>query len=106
MTARLPARISATFSAALALALAGCAVGPDYKRPETPIQQSFKEAPGLRLAKPGDEAPRGKWWEAYGDTVLNGLMEQVDISNQNIRPPRRSTARRWRWCSRRAPPFS
>ena len=30
---------------ALALVLASCAVGPDYKRPGTPVPAAFKEAP-------------------------------------------------------------
>jgi NodT family efflux transporter outer membrane factor (OMF) lipoprotein len=28
--------------------------------------------------------PRGKWWEIYGDPLLNQLEEQVAISNQNV----------------------
>ncbi len=65
-------------------ALAGCAVGPDYKRPEVETPQAFKEAGDWRLAQPGDETARGRWWEAFGDPQLNALVEQVEISNQNV----------------------
>ena len=68
----------------LVLAFAGCAVGPDYKRPEVETPQAFKEAGDWRLAQPGDETARGRWWEAFGDPQLNALVEQVEISNQNV----------------------
>ena len=63
----------------------GCAVGPDYARPPTPAPAQFKESLGWRTAQPKDQLPRGKWWEVYGDGNLNALMEQIDISNQNIK---------------------
>ncbi len=66
-------------------ALSGCAVGPDYQRPELVTPAQFKEVPGWKIAEPKDEAPRGKWWERYGDAQLNALVEQIEISNQNVR---------------------
>jgi NodT family efflux transporter outer membrane factor (OMF) lipoprotein len=69
-----------------ALVLAGCAVGPDYVRPTVQAPAAFKEAPGnWKLAEPQDLAPRGNWWEAFGDPVLNGLEAQVNISNQTLK---------------------
>ena len=68
----------------LTLALTGCAVGPDYLRPAVDIPPAFKEAPGWKAAEPQDETPRGHWWEVYGDTDLNALASQVEISNQNV----------------------
>jgi NodT family efflux transporter outer membrane factor (OMF) lipoprotein len=67
------------------LLLAGCAVGPDYKRPEADIPMQFKEMQGWRVATPADAAPRGSWWAMFGDAELDGLMERVDVSNQTIR---------------------
>ena len=64
--------------------LYGCMVGPDYERPPAPESSSFKEAANWKVAQPSDEAPRGNWWEAFGDPDLNALEEQVDISNQTI----------------------
>ncbi|CAH1212051.1 putative Outer membrane protein OprM [Candidatus Nitrotoga sp. BS] len=67
------------------LSLSGCAVGPDYKRPEVIAPTNYKEeANHWKLAEPRDHAVRGKWWEIYGDIQLNALVEQVSISNQNI----------------------
>lgn len=67
------------------LVLAGCAVGPDYRQPvvETPV--AYKETQGWKMAEPQDRAPLGRWWEIYGDPQLNALVQQVELSNQNIR---------------------
>jgi NodT family efflux transporter outer membrane factor (OMF) lipoprotein len=71
--------------------LAGCAVGPNYKRPSTPTPPAFKEdaPPGQRPedwkpAEPRDHAPRGPWWEVFGDPELDALEAQVDVANQNV----------------------
>ncbi len=70
---------------ALALiALTGCAVGPDYHRPETAVPAAFKEAQNWKTAEPRDDAPLGHWWEAYHDALLSQLVAQVALSNQNV----------------------
>ncbi len=71
-------------AAAFALLLAGCAVGPDYKKPEIAAPEKFKEAGDWVVAKPSDSVPKGKWWEAFRDPVLNGYVEQVEVSNQSL----------------------
>ncbi len=73
-----------TFTPLLAVLLAGCAVGPDYHKPDVATPATYKEAGDWKKAEPRDEAPRGNWWEIYGDTELNGLVTQVEISNQNV----------------------
>ena len=69
----------------LALALAGCAVGPDYVKPTTDVPTAFKESAGWKPAEPADALPRGKWWQIFGDEGLNALEDRVDVSNQNLR---------------------
>jgi len=68
------------------MALNGCMVGPNYKRPAAIVPPAFKESPpdGWKEAQPADGAIRGKWWEMFQDPELNALEEQVSISNQNI----------------------
>lgn len=73
-----------TFLALLALALAGCAVGPDYHRPGVEVPAAYKEAGDWKPAQPSDQVPRGKWWEIYRDSELDSLVSQVEISNQNV----------------------
>jgi NodT family efflux transporter outer membrane factor (OMF) lipoprotein len=75
--------LSALGAASLALA-AGCAVGPDYKRPEVAVPASYKESPGWKVATPGEEARRGPWWEVFNDPVLNGLESQIEASNLTV----------------------
>jgi len=70
--------------ALIALA-AGCAAGPDYRRPETDPVREYKEAGDWKLAQPQDAIERGRWWETFGDRQLGALVEQVEISNQNVR---------------------
>ena len=67
----------------LAAALAGCAVGPNYERPKVETPARFKEGDWV-VARPADAAPKGKWWEIFNDPVLNGLEEQVAVSNQTL----------------------
>jgi len=75
-----------TRSLLLSLALTGCAVGPDYRRPAAESPPAFRELPGeWKQAQPRDEIARGKWWEIFGDAQLNRLVEQIDVSNQTLR---------------------
>ena len=71
-------------AALLALALSGCAIGPDYQRPATPDISQFKEAEGWLAAAPADALERGPWWQLFGDPVLSELAERVAVSNQNV----------------------
>jgi NodT family efflux transporter outer membrane factor (OMF) lipoprotein len=71
-------------AAASALALAGCAVGPDYIPAAAPVPKTFKELKGWKVATPGDHLPRGDWWAFYRDRKLDVLIKQVEISNQNV----------------------
>lgn len=71
---------------ALAVSLAACTVGPDYKRPAMPLPTVYKEA-GIvwHVAQPLDAIDRGAWWSIYHDPVLDRLERQIDISNQNLK---------------------
>ncbi|MCP3024860.1 efflux transporter outer membrane subunit [Cupriavidus basilensis] len=91
---RLPAlSVPATvLTAACALLLGGCAVGPDYKRPDAPSTPAFKEAPAdtsqwgtWKPAEPQDASARSNWWAVFSDPALDTLMSQVQVSNQNIK---------------------
>lgn len=69
----------------LAIGLTGCMVGPDYVRPTIDVGVQFKESPGWKLAQPGLAiAPREPWWLMYRDSSLTQLMQELNVSNQNI----------------------
>jgi NodT family efflux transporter outer membrane factor (OMF) lipoprotein len=66
------------------LALCACNPAPKYARPPAPTPVAYKEGAGWKLAQPGDDKIRAKWWESYNDPQLNALEEQVAISNQTL----------------------
>jgi multidrug efflux system outer membrane protein len=71
---------------AFALVLMGCASGPPIDTaalPATPV--AFKERdPRFTLASPAEAQPRGTWWKAFGDPVLDDLIVRADRANASI----------------------
>ena len=67
-----------------AAVLSGCALAPTYERPATPQPAAFKELQGWAPAAPADALDRGPWWTLFNDPVLDGLVGQVEVSNQNV----------------------
>ncbi len=68
----------------LGLFISGCNFAPKYAKPSVQTPAAFKEIEGWKNAEPRADAPRGKWWEMYGDTNLNSFEEQVNVSNQTV----------------------
>jgi multidrug efflux system outer membrane protein len=67
---------------ALAIAmLAGCAVGPDYKRPAVAEPATFRGQVTTEAASFADAS----WWEVFQDPVLVRLVEQALRSNYDVR---------------------
>lgn len=67
---------------------AGCAVGPDYKRPASIVPQTYKTTNGLgawKEAMPLDHLPKGAWWEIFGDPQLNELETRAAHANQELK---------------------
>ena len=65
--------------------LSACvSVGPNYHRPAVETPPAFKEAQGWKVAEPRDAQARGNWWDIYDDPNLDGLLRQVQVSNQNV----------------------
>ncbi len=68
-------------------ALAGCAVGPDYQRPDAPVGEHFREARvegAWKTAQPADLQARGAWWAAFNDGVLDELMRGLNTQNFSV----------------------
>ncbi|HZP94281.1 MAG TPA: efflux transporter outer membrane subunit [Burkholderiales bacterium] len=86
-TSRVPKALRVVLAATAGAALAACAVGPDYVRPKAETPAAFKEADDAgqwKTAAPADAQGRGTWWKAFGDPKLDALLEQVNVSNQNV----------------------
>ena len=58
---------------AAALCIAGCAVGPDYKRPSPDLPVAWKLETPWRTGAPADAADKGAWWKAFDDPQLDAL---------------------------------
>jgi len=83
------------FLCAMLCLLAGCLVGPRYRRPpatlETPpaaykeVPARYKSAGNWKVAQPLDAMLRGPWWMVFRDRELDALEDRLDINNQNIK---------------------
>lgn len=69
---------------ATAAAVGGCAVGPDYQRPEATVPAAFKELAGWKRASPADVGETGAWWRMFEDPLLDGLVARVKVANQTL----------------------
>jgi NodT family efflux transporter outer membrane factor (OMF) lipoprotein len=71
---------------ALALAaLAGCAVGPEYHRPEAPLAASFHSADALAARQASLPAPPlDTWWNGFDDADLRRIMARVLEQNLDL----------------------
>jgi len=59
------------------VALAGCAVGPDYVRPAVDVPPAWQLEEPWREATPSDAEPKGPWWQRFGDPRLDALQAQA-----------------------------
>ncbi|MCE1183115.1 MAG: efflux transporter outer membrane subunit [Rhodocyclales bacterium] len=66
---------------ALALALAGCAIGPDFLRPAVPVPAAYPEAKANERALAVD----ARWWAFFNDATLNDLVDQALRNNHDLR---------------------
>ncbi|HEY8522109.1 MAG TPA: TolC family protein [Gammaproteobacteria bacterium] len=62
------------------LALAACAAGPDYVPPESRAAVSHAEAPAF-----SSEPFEARWWEQFGDPVLDSLVERALRGDLDLR---------------------
>jgi multidrug efflux system outer membrane protein len=68
--------------------LAGCAVGPDYKRAEATATMPGAYAGATnewKRAEPQAGRPKGNWWEMFGDAELNRLETNAVAANQQLK---------------------
>ncbi len=65
----------------LAAVLAGCAIGPDYKRPPVAEPEMFRWQATAEAASLAD-AP---WWEVFQDPVLRDLIHEALRNNYDVR---------------------
>src|SRR5208337_26531 len=79
------------------LVLAGCAVGPNFKRPAPPQVKGYTSSPlsttSTTTNLPGSEAQRfvegldipGQWWKLFHSQPLNDLIERSIKANPDLK---------------------
>ena len=65
----------------VAFALAGCAIGPDYRRPSQEMPQSWR----FEEEKAVKDAANMAWWEQMGDPVLKELIQIALTENKDVK---------------------
>ncbi|BAI97532.1 RND transporter [Sphingobium sp. TA15] len=70
--------VKIALAAVLAAGLAGCAaVGPDYRRPEIAVGESW-------VGQASGEAVDGAWWRKFNDPLLTELVEAAIAGNKDM----------------------
>ena len=64
----------------LAALLAGCAVGPDYRRPDLDVPGSYR----TEIRETADTADT-EWWRQFGDPVLDALIDEALANNRDVK---------------------
>jgi multidrug efflux system outer membrane protein len=65
----------------LALALAGCALGPNYARPAVPTSPTWREIPVAEAQSLANTA----WWQLFDDPQLQELVRIALIENKDLK---------------------
>jgi NodT family efflux transporter outer membrane factor (OMF) lipoprotein len=89
-------------AASLLALLAGCAVGPDFKSPNSPDVKGYTEEGIPKTAVPNAKEQQqsfvlgkkitGDWWQLFHDQSLNDILQQAIAGNQTIASARASLA--------------
>ncbi len=61
--------------------LAGCAVGPDYERPQVDLPQTWPTKAGIDQST---AAVSDRWWTVFGDPQLDMLVEEALAHNRDL----------------------
>jgi multidrug efflux system outer membrane protein len=62
--------------------LAGCAVGPNYKAPKTPVNSAFENGGQTNLST---KETAIAWWQGFNDPELTNLVARALASNYDLR---------------------
>jgi multidrug efflux system outer membrane protein len=78
--------VSVSIASALVLVLAGCMVGPNYRKPSVPVPPAFTGA-SAEIAQTAGQNPiaYSDWWKTFHDPTLDDLESQADTANRDIK---------------------
>ena len=64
----------------MVMCVAGCMVGPDYRRPAIDTPPAFRYEP-----KDVAETANAEWWKQFNDPVLDSLIAEALANNKNVK---------------------
>lgn len=67
-----------------AMLLAGCSVGPTYKRPDIPPPAQWHETAGNANGAKSSVWPDAEWWHGFGSTTLDELIAEAERNNDDL----------------------
>lgn len=69
--------------AGMAILLAGCAVGPNYKTPQVSMPAAYDETIATAANQPAEDLAH--WWRLFHDPQLDALINQAAGANHDVR---------------------
>src|SRR5689334_4671963 len=64
--------------------MAGCAVGPDYHRPDAPLSDHYLGQPAVEPRSGSTPDSLAAWWESFNDPLLTDLIDQALQQNLDL----------------------
>lgn len=64
--------------------LAGCAVGPDYHRPDAPLSDRYQAQSAVQQRSAARPASFAVWWEGFDDPLLSDLVSSALAQNLDL----------------------
>ncbi|QPS20001.1 efflux transporter outer membrane subunit [Serratia plymuthica] len=64
--------------------LAGCAVGPDYQRPDAPLSDRYQAQSAVQQRSAARPASFAVWWEGFDDPLLSDLVSSALAQNLDL----------------------
>ena len=74
--------IKSSVALVVAAVLAGCAVGPNYKKPDTPVAAKFA---GAEASTFSTQDAQSQFWKQFGDDTLDHLVDDALAANHDLR---------------------
>ncbi|MDR0233786.1 MAG: efflux transporter outer membrane subunit [Zoogloeaceae bacterium] len=73
------------FALSVTLMFSGCAIGPDYHRPEVTLPEGYSVAdPETATTATASAAVNPEWWRLFEDSELDRLVELTFANNQDL----------------------
>ena len=76
--------LTALAGLAMVVLLTGCAVGPDYKRPDVPLPAAYPDEAGAGAVGTEQGKLAADWWTLYNDATLNDLVAGALQNNTDL----------------------